>query len=232
MTHPHEHLVDGTDHRDQCVALVPIFAHLTPSERHDIAQRAHQKTYGRNEQLYGAGEQNPTLMIVHEGRVKIYRISESGREQLIRILCPGDFIGETSFMGARESDHFAVTLEDSKICALHRDDVKGFLSSYPAIAVKMLETVSDRLEQTERMVSSLTGDDVERRVASYLMELADASGSDSLELPLSKKDVASYLGTTPETLSRRLAVFEDSGWIVQQGRGRIHILDRAALAAL
>ncbi|WP_162148851.1 Crp/Fnr family transcriptional regulator [Arthrobacter sp. H20] len=169
------------------MALVPIFAQLSPAERHEIAQQARQKTYGRNEQLYGAGEENPTLMIVHQGRVKIYRLAESGREQLIRVLAPGDFIGETSFISAAETDHFAVTLENAQICVLHRDDIRGFLLRYPTIAYKMLETISDRLERTERMVSSLTGEDVEHRIASYLLELADLAGSNSLELPISKR---------------------------------------------
>lgn len=229
MNPPQPGQVADVDHRDQCVALVPIFAQLNPSERHEIAQHAHQKAYGRNEQLYGAGEENPSLMIVHRGRVKIYRVAESGHEQLIRVLVAGDFIGETSFIRAAESDHFAVALEDAQICSLHRDDVRGFLLRYPTIAYKMLETMSGRLERTERMVSSLTGEDVEHRLASYLLELSDMSGSNFLELPISKKDVASYLGTTPETVSRRLALFEDNGWISQSGKGKIEILDLAAL---
>lgn len=232
MTNPHAGHVTGADHRDECVALVPIFAHLSPTERHEIANQARQKTYGRNEQLYGAGDENPTLMIVHRGRVKIYRLAESGREQLIRVLQPGDFIGETSFIGAAETDHFAITLEDAQICALHRDDMRGFLLRYPTIAYKMLETVSERLERTERLVSSLTGEDVEHRIASYLLELADLSGSDSLELPISKKDLASYLGTTAETVSRRLTVFEENGWISQSAKGRIEILNSMALAGV
>lgn len=103
---------------------------------------------------------------------------------------------------------------------------------YSTIAYKMLETISDRLERTERMVSSLTGEDVEHRIASYLLELADLAGSNSLELPISKKDLASYLGTTPETVSRRLAVFQENGWISQSSKGRIEILDRTALACI
>lgn len=232
MNHPHHSQTAGADHRDQCVALVPIFAQLDQAERHEIAQHAHQRTYSRNEQLYGAGEENPTLIIVHSGRVKIYRLAESGREQLIRILQPGDFIGEKTFISAAETDHFATTLEDTQVCVLQRDDIRGFLLRYPTIAYKMLETISDRLERTERMVSSLTGEDVEHRIASYLLELAETNGSTSLKLPLSKKDLASYLGTTPETISRRLAVFEDNGWISQSTKGRIEISDRTALTRI
>jgi CRP/FNR family transcriptional regulator len=232
MTQPLRGQVAAHDHRDHCVALVPIFAKLAPDERHEIAQRARQKKYGRNEQLYGAGEKNPYLMIVHRGRVKIYRLAESGHEQLIRVLGPGDFIGEMSFISASETDHFAATLEDSQICSLHHEDIRGFLLRYPTIAFKMLETVTGRLEQTERLVSSLTGEDAERRIASFLLELAARDDRDTVELPVSKKDLASYLGTTPETVSRRLTAFEERGWIRQGAKGRIEILDREAIAGV
>ena len=171
-------------------------------------------------------------MIVHRGWVKIYRLAESGREQLIRVLGPGDFIGEMTFISASETDHFAVTLEDSQICNLHHEDIRSFLLRYPTIAYKMLETVTGRLEQTERLVSSLTGEDAERRIASFLLELAARDGKDTVELPVSKKDLASYLGTTPETVSRRLTAFEGKGWIRQGAKGRIEILDREAMAGV
>lgn len=103
------------------MALVPVSAHLSLPERHEIANQARQKNYGCNGQLYGIGEENSTLMIVHSGRVKIHRLAESSREQLIGFLQPGDFIGETSFIGADETNHFAVTLEDAQICALPRN---------------------------------------------------------------------------------------------------------------
>lgn len=231
MQHGHHHHGhdDGGDPRDQCVALVPIFSHLDPAEIHEVATTARQKVFGRNEQLYGAGDQNQYLLIIHRGRVKIHRSVESGHEQLIRVLKPGDFIGETAFIGGSPMDHYATTLEESEICVLHRDDVRRHLLNYPMITYKMLEAVSNRLERTEHMVNSLTGEDVEHRIAAYLVELADDAGTTSIRLPISKKDLASYLGTTPETLSRKLAHFEDAGWIRQDGQRRIDLVDYNSL---
>ncbi|MGP5607177.1 Crp/Fnr family transcriptional regulator [Arthrobacter rhombi] len=219
----------GHDHRDQCVALVPIFAHLDPEEQHEIASRARQRKYRRGELLYSPGDEDRSLLIVHRGKIKTYRGSESGHEQILRVLEPGSFIGETAFLHAGQSDHYALALEDAEICSLHHEDIRGFLVSYPTIALKMLETVTERLEQTERTLSSYTGEDAGSRIAGYLLEKADPA-TGVLTLPMSKRDLSSLLGTTPETLSRRLAAFTEAGWIDQSSGGRIHVLDREALA--
>lgn len=219
--------------------MVPIFSQLAPAEIHEIASTARHRSAARNEQLYGAGELNPYLLIIHRGRVKIHRSLESGHEQLIRVLGPGDFTGEAAFIAGGPMDHFATALEESEICVLHRDDVRRHLLKYPAITYKMLEAISGRLDRAEHMVSSLTGDDVEHRIAAYLIQLLEdagsvdgAGGAVSLTLPISKKDLASYLGTTPETVSRKLARFEDAGWIRMHGRRSIAVLDRRSLSRI
>lgn len=225
--HPGAH-----DELEQLVALVPIFEGLNDEELHEVAHRVRPRNYRRGEQLYGAGEHNPHLMIIHTGRVKVYRISESGHEQLIRLLGPGDFLGETTFINQAATDHFAMTLEESEICSLHRDDFRNQLMRYPTVAFKVLETLSHRLERTEYQVSSLTGDDAERRIAAYLLELAPSGGAGEIQLPMAKRDVASYLGTTPETLSRKLAQIDAAG-LIRLGRNRrIELLDPVALRQL
>lgn len=214
---------------EQLVARVPLFSALVPEELTAVAQRVRPRNHPRNEQLYGAGEKNSTLMIIHSGRVKIYRITESGHEQVIRILGPGDFLGESTFFSGATSDHFARTLESSDICALHHDDLQDYLLSYPTVAVKMVETLSARLSGTEHQLSMLAGEDAEHRLAAYLMALHDASGKATIKLPTTKKDVASFLGLTPETLSRKLTQFEDAGWLRLGAKRQIELVDTQAL---
>lgn len=219
----HEHSLE------HLVSLVPIFSQLDDDELHEVAKRVRPRIHPIGEQLYGAGDDNPYLMIIHSGWVKVSRLTESGHEQVIRVLGVGDFLGEATFMGSGRADHFAVTLEESEICSLHRDDMRDYLSRSPSVAFKMLETLSNRLESTENQLSSVTGEEAGHRVAGYLMRLATESGNDQVTLPISKKDVASYLGMTPETLSRRLAGFEDAGLLRLSGNRRIDILDRESL---
>ncbi|MDJ0312738.1 Crp/Fnr family transcriptional regulator [Arthrobacter sp. H35-D1] len=231
------------------VGRVPLFSQLDDVELKDISGRVKLRHHRRNEQLYGAGESNPHLMIIHSGHVKVYRISESGHEQLIRVLGEGDFLGDTSFISGAPADHFASTLDAADICTLHHDDLRDYLLRFPTVTYKMLETLSTRLENTERQVSIFAGEGAEHRVAGYLLELAgkqgtavlheaaaehstEEQGTATVVLPIAKKDVASFLGLTPETLSRKFAQFESAGWIRMQPRRTVELLDTPALQQL
>lgn len=232
MDHDHGHDECASHEHGELESLVhrvPIFAGLNHEQIREIARRVRPRVVARNEQLYGAGELNPYLRIIHTGSVKVYRITESGHEQVIRVLGPGDFLGETALISPSVSDHFATTLAESEICSLNHDDIRDYLLTYPSVAFTMLATLSARLGSTENQVSTIAGEDAASRVAAYLVGLADQHKRSSIELPITKKDVASYLGVTPETLSRRLAAFEDNGWIHQHGNRRIDILDIEAL---
>ncbi len=139
-----------------CVSLVPIFNHLQPEEMLEIAKTTTHAQYERNDIIYGAGDQSAHLYIVHQGRVKIYLLSESGKEQLIRILEPGDFMGELSLFTESMFDHYAVAMEKTEICVLRRVDLQAFLLKYPTISIKILEEFGRRLDRTEKLISSLT----------------------------------------------------------------------------
>lgn len=232
MDHRHEHSQDGTgaaSELEALVARVPIFSGLNHEQISEIASRVKPRIVPRNEQLYGAGEINPYLRIIHTGTVKVYRITESGHEQVIRVLGAGDFLGEKALISPRASDHFAVTLTEAEVCSLDHHDIRDYLLRYPSVAFTMLETLSARLESTEDQVSTMAGEDAASRVAAYLVGLAEELKRSSIALPITKKDVASFLGLTPETLSRKLATFEDNGWIHQHGNRRIDLLDIEAL---
>ncbi|OPA74808.1 Crp/Fnr family transcriptional regulator [Paenibacillus selenitireducens] len=217
-----------------CISLVPIFNHLQPEEMKEIAATTKSARYERNGQIYGAGDRSAHLYIVHRGRVKLYRLSESGKEQLIRILEPGDFMGELALFSETVLDCYAVAMEKTELCTIQRSDLQEILMKYPAISLKIMEEFSRRLEQTEKQVSSLTSADAEGRIAAYLVQLAKKVDAHvhTITLPMTKKDLASYLGTTPETLSRKLAEFQERGFIEQTRQRDIRVLNIEALSAM
>lgn len=198
----------------------------------EIVKTTTHAQYNRNETIYGMGDSSAHLFIVHRGRVKIYRLSESGKEQLIRILEPGDFMGETALFTESVTDHYAMAMEKTELCIMRRSDLQSFLMKYPAISLKILEEFGRRLERTEKLISSLTSEDVEKRIAEYLVELTKQSQYRTITLPMSKKDLASYLGTTPETVSRKLTEFQERGWIEQAGQRKIKVVNLIALNEL
>src|SRR5699024_7236226 len=112
-------------------------------------------------------------------------------------------------------------------CQIRRDDLQQLLLRYPTISLKILTEFSRRLETSEKQTTSLATERVETRIATFLAECVtnDKVNEATIELPMSRKDLASYLGTTPETISRKLGEFEESGLIEQQGQRKIRLLD-------
>ncbi|ARK25092.1 Crp/Fnr family transcriptional regulator [Sporosarcina sp. P37] len=208
-----------------CVSRVPLFNHLEEQQMDRIVELAHSASHSRGATIYREGDHPQGLYILHKGRIKIYRLSENGKEQLVRILEPGDFTGELSLFDAKPHDAYAETLEPAELCIIGRDQMQKLLQEHPAISLKMLEEFSHRLAGTEQRAARIGMESAETRLALYLADLSEEQQQLTVELPMSRKDLASHIGTTPETISRKLSFFEDSGWIRQSGTKTVHILD-------
>lgn len=219
----------GKKEKQLCISKVPIFNHLEQGEMLEILKKSRQKTFEKGELIYQEGDPLEYLYIVHIGRVKIYQLYESGKEQLLRILETGEFMGELALFTEKVLDSYAEAIERTEICAIHKNDFQAIMKSHPTIPLKILGEFSNRLEETEYLVGQLSAKDVETRTASYLIKLAENQESVQIKLPMSKGDLASYLGTTQETISRRLSNFQTKGWIDQKGHRDIQIIDLTAL---
>ncbi|HHY13958.1 MAG TPA: Crp/Fnr family transcriptional regulator [Thermoanaerobacterales bacterium] len=206
-----------------CITLVPIFSNLSPEEMIEIAQITISKNYHKGEMIYTAGHRGKRLFVIHKGKVKITRISESGKEQVIRILGPGDFMGELSLFSNSILTDNAEALEDSSICIIDGKPMKNLMAKYPNIPLKVLEEMSLRLEKVETLVEFLGIHNTEKRIIQTLIGLSDNHGV--IELDISKKDLAAHMGMSQETLSRRLAQFQENGWIELVGHRKIIIHD-------
>jgi|SRR5690625_338584 len=221
--------VDNTALHSLCVSRVPIFNHLPDEELTVIAEKANMRVYERGQFIHRSGEVSDQLFIVHKGAVKVYRLSKSGKEQLVRFLQPGDFSGELSLFSETKHDSYAEVTKTSHICTISRSDVSKLLMKYPAISLHILTEISERLNQSENQTTAIATESINTRIAQYLANLAEEENANSFNLPIARKDIASYLGTTPETLSRRFTEFEESGWIKQSGQRHITVLDLDAL---
>lgn len=215
--------------REFCISKVPIFNHLESDEMLEILKKSSQMIFEKGEIIYNEGDPLEYLYIVHTGRVKIYQLFESGKEQLLRILESGEFMGELALFSEKVLDSYAEALEKTEICAIHRNDIQELMKTHPTIPLKVLSEFSMRLEETEFLVSQLSYRDVEARTASYLVKLANENHTNNVILPMSKRDLASHLGTTQETISRRLSHFQTNGWIEQEGHRNIKIIHKEAL---
>ncbi|NYT45562.1 Crp/Fnr family transcriptional regulator [Alcaligenaceae bacterium] len=212
-----------------CVSRVPIFNHLPHEALAVIAGKATMRSYGSGEVIHRSGDPSEQLFIVHQGKVKVYRLSEGGKEQLVRILLPGNFIGELALFSATDHDSYAETMQPSMICTIQRVDIRDLLLSYPDISLHVLAELSRRLGVSEKQTAVIATEPVTTRIALYLADLADQGDTCTFSLPMARKDLASFLGTTPETISRKFGDFEQAGIIRQMGPRKIAILDLDAL---
>ncbi|TQM57948.1 Crp/Fnr family transcriptional regulator [Humibacillus xanthopallidus] len=206
---------------DTCVSRVPVFAGLSAEDQRRVAGLAHPIRLAAGELAYSAGGGPSRLIVLHTGHLKIYRVSSDGSEQLLRVLGPGEFVGEASVFTDRAPEDHAMALDDCQLCVFRHDDLRTLINRHPQIALRMLATVSARLSDAEQRLSSLTSHDVESRVADYLLGLPGSwrGGIATVTLPLAKKDVAALLDTTPESLSRSLRSLSDKG-LISIGPGR------------
>lgn len=212
-----------------CVSRVPIFNHLPAEELAVIADKASMRTYERGQFIHRAGDPSDKLFIVHKGKVKVYRLADTGKEQLIRILDAGDFAGELALFSAMAHDSYAEVMQVSEICTIYQADVRELLLQYPDISLHVLAELSRRLGVSEKQTATIATASINARLAQYLADLMEQENSSRFDLPMSRRHLASFLGTTPETVSRRLGEFAEAGWIVQTGQRKITVLDLDAL---
>lgn len=220
---------------DLCVTRVPLFQGLTYAQQVEVAGFARTVRLDAAKQVYTAGSDMSQLMVVHTGKVKISRTSVAGNEQVIRILGPGDFIGESAFLTGGRPDHAAEALVDTELCVFRHADLGRLVEKHPSIGLGMLQGVSKRLDDMEARLASVVSGNVSSRLADYLLSLPakpGPRGTIDVTLPLAKKDIASLMSTTPESLSRQLRKLTDSGVISQQEQRRITITDVTGLSAL
>ncbi|NVI88479.1 Crp/Fnr family transcriptional regulator [Actinomadura sp. BRA 177] len=194
-------------HRDDasCVRRVPLFSGLTPEQQDLVGTLAHPVMLTHGELVYSAGERSGRLAVVHSGQIKLSRTLPSGRHRLLRVAEAGETLGEHGFLTGDATVEEAEALTDAQLCVFSHDDLTKLVTDYPRIAMRMLRSLGERLAEAERRLT-LSTLDVDIRLADYLL-LQPLLPADhpQVRLPLSKKHIASLLGTTPESLSRALS---------------------------
>lgn len=202
-----------------CVSLVPIFKALDQEDLGKISQNITSRQLAKGEILYSLNDNDDTLYIVHTGELKNYRILENGKEQLIRLLGPGAFTGEWSiFKSDIKHNDYIEALETTEICQLTRQGFKQVLGQYPEISMSLLQHMSERLDISENQTATLAYGSITKRITSYLADLiinskVNREGTIQIALPMTRKDLASYLGTTPESVTRGFNKLEKAGVI-------------------
>jgi CRP/FNR family transcriptional regulator, dissimilatory nitrate respiration regulator len=214
------------------ISSIPLFNGLSESQHSELAGIAAEKAFNRGQTIFYEGDDGAGFYIVAAGRVKIFKLSPDGREQILHILGPGEIFGEVPVFAGSRFPANAQSMEESRIFYFSRDSLINLIERNPSIAMGMLSVLSKRLRMFASLIDDLSLKEVPGRLASYLLYLSKREkGSGDLELDITKGQLASLLGTIPETLSRILTRMSGQGVIESDGP-RIKILDRKGLEDL
>lgn len=211
-----------------CISTLDIFADLRPHEISEIDHSSATVSVRKGSVIYTPEKNREVLFLIKEGRVQLYRISLEGRKLVMAMLGPDTFFGEMPLFGQAMGDSVAEAVDDVTLCTLGRQEVERILLAYPRIGLRLIQVLNERLQEAEERLHESAFLTMPARIAALLLRLAEES--DEI-LGLTHQDLADMLGVYRETVTATLDKLKQES-VLEIGRKRITITDRAALANL
>jgi CRP/FNR family transcriptional regulator len=206
------------------IKLIMFFEGLPEEKLNKLANIAIVKKYKKGETLFIADIPAHGFFAPTKGRVKIFRTSPSGKEQILHIFGPGEALGEVPVFEGGTFPANGQAVEDCETLFFPRNDFQNMIKKDPDLAMKMMAMLAQRLRILVNKIDDLSLKEAPSRVASYLILLRSSQESDTFKLDLPKGQIAFYLGTIQETLSRIFKKFTEQGLLAINGK-EITILD-------
>jgi CRP/FNR family transcriptional regulator len=214
------------------ISKLPLFHGLTPQQCAKLASIAVRKLYAKGESFFKEGDDAQGFFLILSGKVKVFKLSLEGKEQIFHILTTPEPFGEAAVFAGQHYPANAEALVQTQVLFFSRHSFLNLIRQEPSIALSMLALLSLRLRKLTTLVENLSLKEVPGRLAAYLLLLNDRNDSNTIvELDVSRNQLASLLGTIPETLSRILKRMADEKLIKADAR-TISILDKQGLTDL
>lgn len=214
------------------LARIPLFSGLSRAQLDQFQSIALEKNFGRDELIFSEGDEGNGFYVVLRGTIKIFKVSPDGKEHILHIFSVGQTFGEVPVFAGEHFPAHAQALQDARVLFFPRSAFVALLEKNPALSLKLLADLSLKLRQFTVQIENLSLKEIPARLATYLLYLADEQRSfDQVTLSISKGQLASLLGTVPETLSRIFAKLSSQQLIQVDGR-KIALLDTEGLKAL
>lgn len=218
------------------LASVPLFSGLSPEEVRLLAARFVRRHFSAGELLFSEGDACRGLYIIDSGRLRIFKSSASGREQVLAVEGPGSSVAELPVFDGGPYPASVSAVDDAQILFVSRQDLRAFCLEHPEVALKMLAVVGARLRRLVGIIEELSFTTVRQRLVAALVRLAQSLGKQTaqgieFELPGSHQEMANQLGTVRELVSRNLMRLQAEGLLHVEARS-IVVRDLPGLAAL
>lgn len=214
------------------ISTIPLFNGLPDDQLEAIKKIALEKQVKKGELVVSEGDDGKGFFVIAEGRIKVFKVSAEGKEQILHIFGPGQPFGEVPVFAGQKFPANAQAIDNAKLLFLPRAAIVDLITANPSLALNMLAEMSKKLRLFAVQIENLSLKEMPARLASYLIHLADEQGADQIvTLKISKGQLASILGTIPETLSRIFAKLSGNNLIRVEGK-TITLLDRDGLEDL
>lgn len=216
-----------------CAKKVSLFTSLSDKDLNKVVNLITKKSFGKGDIIFSEGEIFDKLFILNTGSIKVYKYTKDGKEQILYILKEGEFLGDLNLLKKDIFKFNATALEATNMCIIHKDNFDTLIKTNPEISLKVLEYARDRIASLENLVQTLTTKDVEVRLASLLLNFSKTFGLKTdkgieITLPLTREDMANFIGVTRETISRKLSYFQSQN-IVELFENRIILIKDIAI---
>lgn len=214
----------------------PLFSSLSLPELQQLAARTVRKLFSSGELLFSEGEPCNGLHIIVRGRVRIFKTSMSGREQVLAVNEPGESIAELPVFDGGPFPASAIAIEDTEMAFISRRDFNAYCIEHPLVALKVLSVVGARLRRLVGIIEELSFTTIRQRLIASLLKLAQSEGKPTargieFDLPATHQELANQLGTVRELISRNLMRLQAEG-ILEVDARHIVVKDIKALSTV
>lgn len=212
---------------------IPMFEFLEAEELDRLYSLCTTERFAKGEYIFMECDPPRNLYVLVRGEVKLLKQTDDGREMIVEMVYPGEIFGEEAVFDGQPYPMTAQALEDVELLSISRADFFSFLRDNPDLALEIINELGQRLRQAQNTIRALAMERVEWRVARVLLMLARKAGVKgkegvSIDLPLTRQDIADMAATTVETTIRVLSNFKKLG-LVDTEKGKIILRDRKRL---
>ena len=211
----------GTERTLESLRKIPLFAQVGDEDLESIAAHLIPRRFPRNATVVEEGLPGDYMYVIQEGRVKVTKLSEDGREKILEMMGEGSFFGEMALLDQAPRSATVKTLTAAKLLALSRHDFLSLLRRSPDLSMTVIQELTRRLRDTDEQASSLSFLRVKDRTKGLLRRMAAESEEESARRAtptLTHQQIADMIGTSRETVTRVVKELKAEGWLQQQGK--------------